>query len=153
MRGTAAPLRLTLRVSRGLYLVTAVLAVLAALALHLSRLPDAGIVLVPLLAWLALRRAGAGLPLDLLLRADGSATRLDPDGREHPVHPLALHERGALGVLVVLIDGRRRNLPWAADSLPRTIRRDLRLWMGEHARNPVAAEPDPSSPRATAKPG
>ena len=153
MRGTAAPLRLTLRVSRGLYLVTVVLAVLAALALFLSRIPDACIVLVPLLAWLALRRAAAGLPLDLLLRDDGSAARLDADDREHSVHPLALHERGPLGVLVVVIDGRRRHLPWAADSMPRPIRRELRLWMGEHARHPAAAALDPSSSRATAKPG
>lgn len=153
MRGTTAPLRLVLRASLVLYLGVVVLSVLAALALDLSRMPVLGIALVPCLAVLALGRVGAGLPLDLVLRHDGSATRLDLDGHEHPVQPVALHERGPLGVFVVAIDGRRHHLPWAADSVPRPMRRALRLWLGEHVHTPVASASETSAAGVTAKSG
>lgn len=132
-RPIASPIRVTLRPSRALRTSVLVLAAPAALAIHLSSLPDAPIALVPLLAWWAWRVLASGLPLTLVLRGDGSAVRLDEAGDEHPAHVLALNERGPFGTLALILDGRRRDIAWATDSLPRATRRELRLWMRDHA--------------------
>lgn len=133
MRAIAPPLHLILQPSRALRAAVVALTLLAALAIHLSSLPDAALALLPALAWWAWRAASRGLPAMLVLRGDGSAVRLDEAGDGHPVQPLALHERGALGTLALVIDGRRRDLVWAVDTLPRAMRRELRLWMRDHA--------------------
>ncbi len=139
MRSGTASIRLALAPSRGLRRVVILLALAAAVALHLSVLPDALIVLVPVLGWSAWRGCGRNLPLELALRADGSAERVEPGGVEHRVQALALHERAVVGVLVIEDAGRRKYLPWAADSLSRAQRRELRLWMRDHVQRPEAA--------------
>lgn len=149
MRAVAPPLRLSLRPSRGLRAAVLALTVPAACAIRVSALPDASLVLLPALAWWAWRALAAGLPLTLVLRGDGSAVRLGDDGEERPARPLALHERGPLGTLALLVDGRRRDVAWAADSLPRAMRRELRLWMRDHAHLPDGRAPDASPPGKT----
>ena len=149
----APPLRFTLRASRRLRLAIVALSLVALLAVYLSRLPLAAMALVPFLAWWAWWQLGTGLPLTLLLRGDGSAARLDDAGAETTVTLRALHERGPLGVLELDLDGRRLRLAWAGDSLARAARRELRLWMRDHAHHPDGRAPDASSPGNTTSPG
>lgn len=135
-RVIAPPIRLVLQPSRALRVAVLALALPAALAVHLASFPDALLVLVPVLTGWAWRALAAGLPAALVLRGDGNAVWLDGAGKEHPAQLLALHERGPLGTLLFTIDGRRRDVAWAADSLPRATRRELRLWMRDHSRLP-----------------
>lgn len=134
MHRLTPPIHLVLRPSILLRAATLVLSLLAAAAVHLSQLPDVWILILVPFAWSSFRRVSKGMPLSLILRGDGSADQVDVMGNAQPVQVLGLHERGLLGVLVLEIDGRRQNLPWAADSLSRALRRDLRLWMRDHVR-------------------
>lgn len=145
-RPIAPPLRLMLAPSRGLRIAVLVLVIPAAIAIHLSALPDTALVVLPALAWWAWRAVSRGLPAMLVLRSDGTAVQLDQAGDEHPVQPLALHERGPLGTLVLSVEGRRRHLAWAADTLPRGTRRELRLWMRDHAHHSPRRKSGASSP-------
>lgn len=122
--------------------------ILVGIALHVSRLPDLCILIIIPLAWISLRQTSKALPMTLVLRADGSAAQIDSAGHPQSVQILNLHERGPLGVLVLEVHGRKMNLPWMGDSLKRSVRRDLRLWIGDHVRAvaPVAASSSPNSP-------
>lgn len=150
----AAPIHLTLRPSRMLRVGMWALTALAMLAIHLSAWPDVLLVFVPALAWWAWRTLASNLPLTLVFRSDGRLVWLDDNGDEHPAQALALHERGPLGTLAFTVDGRRRDIAWAADSLPRATRRELRLWMRDHACSTDGRAPDASSPgQSTSTPG
>lgn len=138
-----------MRPSRSLRLSVLLLLMLAVAALHASRLPDASLLLLPLLAWSGLRACSRHLPLQLWLRRDGSAVRLDETGAQHPVTPLALHERGPIGVLLIECDGRHLRLPWAGDSLARAERRELRLWMRDHVAHPIGTGATPANATVT----
>lgn len=127
------PLHLSLHASRHLRILLVLLATLALVALLASRAPLPLIVLLPLLTWSGLSACTKGLPLELVLHRDGSALRRDNGGAEWPLQVVFLHERGPLGVLAIEYDGVRRYLPWATDTLPRTMRRELRLWLRAHA--------------------
>ena len=134
MHRLAAPIRLVLHPSILLRTTIVALSVLAVVAVHLSQLSDVWILLLVPLTWLTVRRVSTGLPVSLILRGDGSVEQIDVMGNAHPVEALGLHERGPFGVLVLEVDGRCQSLPWAADSLSRALRRDLRLWMRDHVR-------------------
>lgn len=152
IRSSAPPVRFQLRPSVALTGVLLLLVTTALGALWLSALPRAALVLVPLFAvwgWRGLRR---GLPVELVLRGDGSAVQLAEHGVACPVTVLALHERGPLGVLVLECNGRREHLPWAGDSLARGLRREIRLWLHRHdatLRDPAGRRPAVSSPGKT----
>lgn len=134
MHRIAPPITLVLRPSIVIRAAVWALLTMAAAALHLSQLPDVSILVLLPLAWFSLWHASGGLPMTLILHGDGAVERIDGSAHPHSIQLLALHERGPLGVLVLEIDGRRQGLPWAADSLPRALRRDLRLWMRDHVR-------------------
>ncbi|MCX7555908.1 hypothetical protein OS187_03585 [Xanthomonadaceae bacterium JHOS43] len=146
IRGVAPPLRLTLVPSRAMRAVVPGLSLPAALAIHLSTMPDPVLLVLPVLAWHAWRAIGRGVPIRLVLRGDGRASCLDGNGDERSVQPLSLHERGPFGTLVLVVDGRRRDVLWAADTLPRATRRELRLWMRDHAHLRSGVPPEASTP-------
>ena len=147
----SAPIRIDLAPSRVLRAGVLVLAGLALLAIWLSRVVPVMMILVPLLAWHAWYSLGRDLPKRLLLRSDGSAVRLLDGDVEAPVQLLALHERGFIGVLIMIEDARVQRLAWAADTLSRAKRRELRLWFGEQRRRAKAAAATPT-PTATRVP-
>ena len=142
----APPIHVSLRPSRVLRIWVLALTVPALLAIHLSALPQMLLAVVPASAWWAWRALASNLPLTLVFRCDGRLAWLDDNGDEHPAQALALHERGPLGTLAFAVDGRRRDVAWAADSLPRATRRELRLWMRDHARSTAGRTPATSSP-------
>lgn len=129
------------------------LAFLAALALYFSAVPNVLLLIVPVIAWHSFRSASKGLPVRLTLSGDGRALWVADDGQNHSVEPLTLYERGPFGVLVLLMDGRRRRLVWGMDSLPRETRRKLRLWMRDHVSSAGTPAPASSSPGTTTRLG
>lgn len=148
IRSSAPPIRFLLPPSSVLTVALLLLVLAAGVALWLSALPRWVLMLLPLFAVLGWRGLRRGLPLELVLRGDGTAVQQDVNGNSRPVELLALHERGPLGVLVLESDGRRIHLPWAGDSLPRALRRDIRLWLRRHAatlRDPAGRRPAASS--------
>ena len=143
MRATRANVRIDLAASRCLRIAVLLLTVLAMSATWMSRFPEALIALPPLLAWSSWRRIGKGFPLRLILHGDGSAVCLDARDDEFACVPLAFHERGPLGVLVLEKNGHRQHVPWAFDSLTRSHRREIRLWLARHASlRPSSKAPD-----------
>ena len=129
------------------------LALLAALSLYFSTVPNVLLLIVPAIAWHSYRSTSKGLPVRLTLSGDGRALWVADDGQSHPVEPLTLYERGPFGVLVVLMGGRRCRLVWGTDSLPREARRKLRLWMRDHVSSAGIPAPASSSPGTTTRPG
>ncbi len=148
-----ASLQLALRPSRRLGAALLGLAAAAAFSIRLSALPDACLLALPLLAWVAWRGAVRLAGNTLALRADGSAALVGPDGEAHTVEPRALHERGPLGVLMLALGGRVRCWAFAGDVLPAAARRELRLWMHDHATFRDAASARIPSPGQTTSPG
>lgn len=148
MHRVGPPVSLVLRASPIMRAMQWVFLLLAATAVYLSQLPVVGVLLLLPLVWFSLRRAGRGFPVHLTLHSDGAAERLDADGQPRPVQLLAFYERGPVGVLVLVSEGTLQRLPWAFDSLPRGPRRDLRLWMRDHARA-TATTTAVSSPQAS----
>lgn len=128
-----ASLQLALRPSRRLRAAIIALGLIAGTAVHLSHIPDACLVLLPALVWVAWRGLSRLAGETLVLRADGSVGLIGPDGGERVAQARALHERGPLGVLVLAVDERERRWAFAGDSLPAASRRELRLWMRDHA--------------------
>lgn len=134
MKPVSAPaVRLPLPHSRCLRLAVLVLAGAAMVAIHLSRLPEACLLLVPPLAGFALFQLARQTGASLLLRGDGSVAWITADEIEHAVTAIELHERGLFGVLACRVAGRMRYWAFAGDSLPWATRRELRLWMRDHA--------------------
>ncbi|MEZ5544911.1 MAG: hypothetical protein R3F10_06970 [Lysobacteraceae bacterium] len=133
------PIRTELSPSRWLRWAVLVLAMLAVFALGASRLPEYSKLLVipfALWAWWQLARQGR---VRLVFGEDGRAIELNADGSDHVIEPIALHERGPLGVLVFSRMGKVRRVPFASDVIDADARRRLRLWMRRHV--PEASAP------------
>lgn len=146
------PLQLALRPSARLRASLLLLVAAAAVAVWLSALPRGGLLAIPPLAWMAWRGVARCAGQTLALRADGSACLIAADGGERAVEPQAFAERGPLGVLVLAENGRLWRWPFAGDVLPAALRRELRLWMRDHAQ-PRQAAAAVLPPHRTTKPG
>jgi len=142
-------LQIPLRPSRWLRALLVALVLAAALAIHLSALGDGWMLTLPALAGWAWRDCAQCSGQTLVLRGDGSAALISAAGVERVVEPLMLHERGALGVLVLAADGRTLRWAFAGDVMPSATRRELRLWMRDHAQPREAAVGIPSSDQTT----
>ena len=147
-----SPLQLALRPSARLRAALLALVAAAGVAVWLSALPKGGLLAIPPLAWMAWRGVARCAGQTFALRADGSAFLTAADGKERAVEPRAFAERGPLGVLVLEENGRLWRWPFAGDVLPAALRRELRLWMRDHAQPRQAAAAD-LPPHRTTKPG
>lgn len=128
----SAPCRLEWRPSRWLRAALLVLALLAPLSVLGSDLP--GMIAWPLAVaagawglWSARREAGRAPRQLVLATAAATQVPLDTlDGR--PVHACRIAWRGPLAFIhLVDRDGRSERLAWWPDTLPPTLRRELRL--------------------------
>ncbi len=142
-------LQIPLRPSRWLRALLVALLLAAALAIHLSALGDVWMLTLPALAGWAWRGCARCSGQALVLRGDGSAALISAAGAEREVEPRMLHERGALGVLVLSADGRTLRWAFAGDVLSAATRRELRLWMRDHAQPRDAAVGISSSDQTT----
>ena len=152
-RSGGTSLQLALRPSWRLRGAVIALTALAGVAVHLSLLPVAGIAALPPLAWMAWRGCSRLAGETLVLRADGSASLVGPDGSERAADARVLHERGPLGVLVLAVDDRAQRWAFAGDALDRATRRELRLWMRDHVPLRGAAVAGTSPSGQTTSPG
>lgn len=143
-------LRLELRPSWVLQGALVALALLAVLAVWLSELPRAALLLGPGLAAISLWRLRALPRGQLVLHSGGQAEwwpqRLDSGFAPEPstAERVRLESRGPLAVLRLRVQHRIVRWPLASDTLPAAQARALRLWIDRHARPVQDANPTPS---------
>jgi hypothetical protein len=124
----SSPLRIELRpepVMRGLLVL---LAALAVAALLLSAAPPWLVAAPPALLALAWPRAPRRGERELVLRDDGSAVLLAPDGTETEAEPRRLQRRGWLTVLTLEVQGRMLVHSFTPATLDAAASRRLSLW-------------------------
>jgi hypothetical protein len=135
----SSPLRLDLRRPRALDAALLALAALAAYALWLSAAPRLALLLVPLLLAAAWPRRRAMRWPSVVLRDDGTAAALAPDGTGIEVAAARLRRRGPLTLLTLEAEGRMHLHLFTPDTLPRADARRLRLWFSRHRPDDGAA--------------
>jgi hypothetical protein len=132
----SSPLRIELRESRAIRAILLGLAVLAAWALQLSALPAWSLLTVPALLALAWPRKSSLHGDELVLRDDGSALLLAPQGGETEIDSTRLQRRGWLTVLTLESRGRMRVHLFTPATLDAAAARGLHLWFERHVQHP-----------------
>jgi len=140
----SSPLRIELRPAPWLRAILAGLAALAVVALLLSSLPAGSVVVVAVLLALAWPRPTGHDGSELVLRDDGTAVLLAPDGSEIEASPVRLQRRGWLTLLTLRARDRMLVHLFTPATLDAAAARRLGLWFERHG---------PQFPRDTAVPG